>query len=92
MSTTVTRETQLNNDFWLPFTNNRAFKAAPKIIDRADGVYYYSDDKKILDAVSGLWYESIICVYNLHIVLSGLSCCLSGALMPAIDSQKLFKL
>ncbi|MBR9884706.1 MAG: aspartate aminotransferase family protein [Oceanospirillales bacterium] len=42
--------------FWMPFTANRAFKAAPRIIERAEGMWLYSDDgRKILDATGGLW-------------------------------------
>ncbi len=42
--------------FWMPFTPNRAFKAAPRMIVSADGMYYTSDDgRKIMDATAGLW-------------------------------------
>ncbi|KRB49474.1 MAG: aspartate aminotransferase family protein [Pseudomonadota bacterium] len=42
--------------YWLPFTANRAFKAAPKMLMSADGMYYQTNDgRQILDAVSGLW-------------------------------------
>ena len=42
--------------FWLPFTSNRGFKADPRLLARAEGMYYYaSDGRKILDATSGLW-------------------------------------
>jgi len=44
--------------FWLPFTPNKLFKTLPKakIIDRADGMYYYTiHGDKILDAHGGLW-------------------------------------
>ncbi len=45
--------------YWLPFTPNRAFKAAPKILVSADGMYYRTNDgREILDAVSGLWCTS----------------------------------
>ncbi len=49
--------TTLNMDaFWMPFTANRDFKSAPRIIDRAEGVYYYTDsNEQILDATAGLW-------------------------------------
>ena len=49
----------LSNDleaYWLPFTANRAFKAAPKMLMSADGMYYQTNDgRQILDGVSGLW-------------------------------------
>ncbi|MET4695317.1 aspartate aminotransferase family protein [Endozoicomonas lisbonensis] len=42
--------------FWMPFTANRDFKANPRIINRAEGMYLYSDDKRqLLDATAGLW-------------------------------------
>lgn len=42
--------------FWMPFTPNRAFKADPRMVVRAEGVHYYtSDGRAILDATSGLW-------------------------------------
>ncbi len=42
--------------YWMPFTPNKAFKAAPRINERAEGFYYYtSDGRKILDSFSGLW-------------------------------------
>jgi len=45
--------------YWMPFTANRSFKAAPKILASADGMYYRTDDgREVLDAVSGLWCTS----------------------------------
>jgi beta-alanine--pyruvate transaminase len=42
--------------FWIPFTSNRAFKAEPRMLARADGMYYYTpDDRPVLDGTSGLW-------------------------------------
>ncbi len=42
--------------FWLPFTPNRDFKASPRLIARAEGMYFHSDDgRALLDACSGLW-------------------------------------
>jgi beta-alanine--pyruvate transaminase len=42
--------------YWLPFTANRAFKHRPRLIDRAEGMHYYTPDgRKLLDAMSGLW-------------------------------------
>jgi beta-alanine--pyruvate transaminase len=42
--------------FWMPFTPNRAFKADPRMVVRAEGMYYYTPDgRPILDATSGLW-------------------------------------
>lgn len=42
--------------YWLPFTANRAFKARPRLIARAKGLYYETQEgRKILDATSGLY-------------------------------------
>ena len=44
------------DSFWMPFTPNRAFKAKPKLLSAASGMYYTSHDgRQILDATSGLW-------------------------------------
>lgn len=50
-------EKKVNYDaFWMPFTANRDFKANPRIINRAEGMYCYSDrNVKLLDATAGLW-------------------------------------
>ncbi len=42
--------------FWMPYTDNRWYKNNPRMLVRAKDMYYYtSDNKKILDAVAGLW-------------------------------------
>jgi beta-alanine--pyruvate transaminase len=42
--------------FWMPFTPNRAFKKAPRLIVRAKGMHYFTDDgRAVLDGTSGLW-------------------------------------
>jgi len=42
--------------FWLPFTPNRDFKARPRMLAGAQGMYFHSDDgRALLDACSGLW-------------------------------------
>lgn len=44
------------NAFFMPFTPQRAFKARPRMIKGASGMYYTSDDnRKLLDACAGLW-------------------------------------
>jgi beta-alanine--pyruvate transaminase len=41
---------------WLPFTNNREFKRAPRLFVRAQGMHYYTPDgRKVLDGSSGLF-------------------------------------
>jgi beta-alanine--pyruvate transaminase len=42
--------------YWMPFTANRQFKASPRLLTRAEGMYYTSDDnRQILDGTAGLW-------------------------------------
>ena len=42
--------------FWMPFTANRQFKAAPRLLARAEGMHYWTaDGQRILDGVAGLW-------------------------------------
>jgi beta-alanine--pyruvate transaminase len=42
--------------FWMPFTANRQFKAAPRLMVAAEGMYYTSQDgRRVLDGASGLW-------------------------------------
>src|ERR1700688_225542 len=42
--------------FWMPFTANRQFKATPRMLVSAKGMYYTSDDnRQILDGTAGLW-------------------------------------
>jgi beta-alanine--pyruvate transaminase len=44
------------DSFWMPFTPNRAFKADPRMVVRAEGMFYYAPDgRAILDGTSGLW-------------------------------------
>ncbi len=44
------------DNFWMPFTNNRAFKANPRLLTAAKGMYYTdANGNQILDATSGLW-------------------------------------
>jgi beta-alanine--pyruvate transaminase len=42
--------------YWMPFTANRQFKAAPRLMVKAQGMYYASDDgRRVLDGTAGLW-------------------------------------
>lgn len=42
--------------YWLPFTPNKAFKAAPRIVERAQGQFLeMRDGRRIRDGMSGLW-------------------------------------
>ena len=42
--------------WWMPFTANRQFKAKPRMVSSASGVFYKTPEgREILDATSGLW-------------------------------------
>ena len=42
--------------FWMPYSANRAFKAAPRLLARAEGMFYYTNDNhEVLDGTAGLW-------------------------------------
>ncbi|MBS0333995.1 MAG: aminotransferase class III-fold pyridoxal phosphate-dependent enzyme, partial [Proteobacteria bacterium] len=42
--------------FWMPFTANRQFKAEPRLLVGAKGMYYRTEDgREIIDGCSGLW-------------------------------------
>jgi beta-alanine--pyruvate transaminase len=41
---------------FMPFSMNRQFKKSPRLVSRAEGMYYYTPDgRKIMDGTSGLW-------------------------------------
>ena len=42
--------------FWMPFTANRQFKDAPRLLAEASGMYYRTiDGDEVLDGTAGLW-------------------------------------
>ena len=42
--------------FWIPFTPNRAFKRAPRLIARAKDMHYFTPEgRAVLDGAAGLW-------------------------------------
>ncbi len=42
--------------FWMPFTPNRQFKSAPRMVVSAEGMSYRTaDGREIIDGTSGLW-------------------------------------
>ncbi|GAA5664126.1 beta-alanine--pyruvate transaminase [Ochrobactrum intermedium] len=52
---TKTNAPSLEN-FWMPFTANRQFKAAPRLLASASGMYYTdTDGNQVLDGTAGLW-------------------------------------
>ena len=55
----ISRPNNLPNNldaFWMPFSANRSFKASPRLLARAEGMFYYtSDNREVLDGTAGLW-------------------------------------
>ena len=42
--------------YWMPFTANRQFKKAPRLLARSEGMHYWTPEgRQILDGVAGLW-------------------------------------
>jgi beta-alanine--pyruvate transaminase len=42
--------------FWMPYTDNRYFKANPRLLARAEGMSYFTPEgREVLDATAGLW-------------------------------------
>jgi beta-alanine--pyruvate transaminase len=42
--------------YWMPFTANKQFKAEPRLLVSAEGMYYTTHDgRKVIDGVAGLW-------------------------------------
>jgi len=42
--------------FWMPFTANRQFKSAPRILTSAKDMHFMTEDgRKVLDGTAGLW-------------------------------------
>ncbi|MFC5069690.1 aspartate aminotransferase family protein [Flaviflagellibacter deserti] len=55
ISAATKNELDLSN-YWMPFTANRQFKAAPRILAAAEGMHYTTDDgRKLIDSSAGLW-------------------------------------
>ncbi|HZD26279.1 MAG TPA: aspartate aminotransferase family protein [Alphaproteobacteria bacterium] len=58
----TTAEAQPNDlaNFWMPFTANKAFKQAPRMVVSAKGMYYKSHDgRDVMDGTAGLWCVNI---------------------------------
>jgi beta-alanine--pyruvate transaminase len=52
----LARQTNDLDAFWIPFTPNRAFKRAPRLLARAKDMYYFTPDgHRVLDGLAGLW-------------------------------------
>ncbi|GAP34693.1 omega-amino acid--pyruvate aminotransferase [Piscinibacter sakaiensis] len=42
--------------YWMPFTANRQFKEAPRLVSGADGMFFRTPDgREVLDSIAGLW-------------------------------------
>ncbi|MEO5695689.1 MAG: aminotransferase class III-fold pyridoxal phosphate-dependent enzyme, partial [Burkholderiaceae bacterium] len=41
---------------WMPFTANRQFKKAPRMLAKASGMHYWTPEgRQVIDACAGLW-------------------------------------
>ena len=50
------KESQNLENLWMPFSANRSFKARPRLMNEAKGMYYKKvDETLVLDGTSGLW-------------------------------------
>ena len=55
-ATALAHQTNDLDAYWIPFTPNRAFKRAPRLIARAKELYYYTPDgRAVFDGLAGLW-------------------------------------
>ena len=53
---TVHTKTNDLNAFFMPFSANRQFKSAPRLLAAAKDMHYFTEDgRKVLDGTSGLW-------------------------------------
>ena len=42
--------------FWMPFTANRQFKKAPRLLSKAKGMHFWTPEgRQVLDGIAGLW-------------------------------------
>jgi beta-alanine--pyruvate transaminase len=56
MNDRTTLPTLEDSAFFMPFSMNRKFKKAPRLMARAEGIYYYTPEgRKLIDGTSGLW-------------------------------------
>jgi beta-alanine--pyruvate transaminase len=50
------QETLEQAAFWMPYTANRQFKRSPRLLAKAEGMYYWTaDGRQVLDGCAGLW-------------------------------------
>ncbi|MEM7027853.1 MAG: aspartate aminotransferase family protein [Pseudomonadota bacterium] len=44
------------DNYWMPFTANRQYKANPRLLEKSEGMYYTDvEGRQILDGTAGLW-------------------------------------
>nr|WP_184513301.1 aspartate aminotransferase family protein [Roseomonas pecuniae] len=44
------------DSFWMPYSDNRYFKANPRLLARAEGMSYFTPEgREVLDGTAGLW-------------------------------------
>lgn len=44
------------DNYWMPFTANRQYKANPRLLEKSEGMHYTDvDGRQVLDATAGLW-------------------------------------
>lgn len=44
------------DNFWMPFTANRQYKTTPRLLAKAEGMYYTDvEGNQVLDSTAGLW-------------------------------------
>jgi beta-alanine--pyruvate transaminase len=56
MNDRATIPTLEDSAFFMPFSMNRKFKKAPRLMSRAEGIHYYTPEgRKLIDGTSGLW-------------------------------------
>mgnify|MGYP001116987458 CR=1 FL=1 len=56
MASTATTVPNDLEAFWMPFTANRSFKKAPRMLVRAKDMHYWSGDgRRLIDGAAGLW-------------------------------------
>jgi beta-alanine--pyruvate transaminase len=59
MAQAAARASAIPNDlesYWMPFTSNRAFKKAPRLIAGAKDMHYVATDgRRLIDGTAGLW-------------------------------------
>ena len=42
--------------YWMPFTANRQFKKAPRLLSKASGMHFWTPEgREVLDGIAGLW-------------------------------------